>query len=112
MKRVITVVVFVGALFFALCAYWQLNDPDALWWVVAYAFAALAGFATMLNWLPWRLVALFATAALGLGLYYTWLVVSQNLHYFEDEAGREMMGALMIFVYMLILTRRARQNRR
>lgn len=111
MKRVYTVIVLVGALFFALCAYWQLNDPDALWWVAAYAIAALAGFTTILNRLPWRLAALFALAALGFGLYYTWLVVSQNLHYFEDETGREMMGALMIFVYMLILMGRARQNR-
>ena len=111
MKRVVTVIVLVGALFFALCAYWQLNDPDALWWVAVYAFAALAGFATILNRLPWRLAALFALAALGLCMYYVWLVVSQNLHFFEDEAGREMMGALMIFVYMIILKRRARQNR-
>ena len=101
----------VGALFFALCAYWQLNDPDALWWVAAYAAAALAGFAATLNLLPWQLAALSALAALGVGLYYIWLVVSQNLHYFEDETGREMMGSLMIFIYMLILTRRARLNR-
>ncbi|MCY4673147.1 MAG: hypothetical protein OXD43_05165 [Bacteroidetes bacterium] len=111
MKRIFTVIVLVGALFFALCAYWQLNDPDALWWVAAYAAAALAGFAAILNRLPWQLAALFALAALGFGLYYIWLVVSQNLHYFEDETGREMMGSLMIFIYMLILTRRARLNR-
>ncbi|MDE2828351.1 MAG: hypothetical protein OXL40_13795 [Bacteroidota bacterium] len=111
MNRVVTVIVLVGAVFFALCAYWQFNDPDALWWVAAYALAALAGFATILNRLPRRLAALLALAALGLCMYYIWLVVSQNLHFFEDEAGREMMGALLIFVYMIILNRRARQNR-
>ena len=29
------------ALLFALCAYWQLNDPDPYWWVAMYGVTAL-----------------------------------------------------------------------
>ena len=108
MKRVITL---TGALFFILCAYWQFNDPDAYQWILVYAVASLAGFAVLLKRLPWQIPAVLALVALGISVYYVQIVAVQNMHYFNDEVGREMMGTILVCLYMALLTVHARTQR-
>ena len=110
MRRILTVISLAGAIFFVLCAYWQFNDPDALRWIFVYATAALAGLAVIFKWLSWQVPVLLALIAMGFSLYYVWVVTSQSLHFFEDEAGREMMGSILVCLYMAILGIHARMN--
>ena len=112
MKRILTVISLAGALFFILCSYWQFNDPDALRWTFIYATAALTGLAVSLKWLSWPIPVLLTLIAMGFSLYYVWVVISQSLHFFEDEPGREMMGAILVCLYMAILTIHAWMNQK
>ncbi len=93
----------VGSLLFFLCAYWQLNDPDAFWWALVYAVTALIGLISLYRKIAWQVITLPAILITGLGLYYAWIVANQGLHYFEDESGREMMGSLLAGIYLVIL---------
>ncbi len=103
LKTFLTVLTSVGALFFALCAYWQLNDPDAFWWVLIYTSASLLGIAAIFARLSWKIPAILALGAMGFSLHYVWEVLRHDLHYFEDEAGREMLGSLMVCFYLFLL---------
>ncbi|MCY4171733.1 MAG: hypothetical protein OXE59_09365 [Bacteroidetes bacterium] len=111
MRLIIKGFTLVGALLFFLCAYWQLNDPDALWWVLIYGIAAVIGFVRLFRQIPWQVLTILAIAISGFGLYCLWIVVSQGLHYFSDEVGREMMGALMVGAYLAILAIHARVSK-
>ncbi len=102
-KITLTVLASAGTLFFLLCAYWQLNDPDALRWVFVYATASILGIVVIFGRLSWKIPAILALVALGFSLYHVWEVLKQDLHYFEDEAGREMLGSLMVCFYLFLL---------
>jgi len=103
MRYIIKGFTLVGSVLFFLFAYWQFNDPDAFWWVVIYAVAAAVGLVTLFRKIPWQAMMTAAVLIISLGLYYVWIVISQQLHYFEDEVGREMMGSLMVGAYLGIL---------
>lgn len=105
MKRTLTI---AGILFFGMCAYWQFNDPDAFWWVLIYAVTSLAGIAVLFKRLPWQIPAILTLATLGLSFYYVQAVIAQELHYFNDEVGREMMGTILVCLYMSLLAMHAR----
>ena len=91
---------FLGALLFVVFAYWQFNDPDAFRWVIVYGMTSILGFVSLVYRLQWYILASFSLVAFGFSLYYVWIVIGQGLHYFEDEAGREMMGSIMVAVYL------------
>ena len=94
--------------FFLLCAVWQHNDPDMMIWVGLYLLAALAGVLYHFRRLPAAAPAAFGAVALVTGLVFAWRVVAEH-QYFFDEEGREMMGSILIALYMgflLLLLRR------
>jgi len=95
---------FIGALLFLVFAYWQFNDPDAFRWVVVYGMTSVLGFISIFYRLSWTIITVLTMVAFGFSFYYVWIVVSQGLHYFEDEAGREMMGSIMVAIYLGYLT--------
>ena len=111
MKKLLTVLTLGGVFFFILCAYWQFNDPDALRWVFVYGATSLMGLAVIFNRIPWQVPAVLALVTSGFSLYYIWIVIRQGLHYFEDEVGREMMGFVMVSLYMVFLVIHARVSR-
>lgn len=103
MKKLILTALYLGpAAFFAVCAMWQFNDPDGMLWASMYAVAALGGVLTHLGRLPKGAAAGYGAIILLVGLYHAWAVISERQYYF-DEMGREMMGALLVALYMAIL---------
>ena len=103
MKKLLFAALYLGsAAFFAICALWQLNDPDAILWACMYAVAALGGVLVHLERLPRSAAAGYGVITFLIGLYHAWVVISERQHYF-DEMGREMMGALLVSLYMGVL---------
>ena len=111
MRIVLAFVNLGAAAFFLICAGWQLNDPDAMAWAALYSMAALGGVLVQLNRLPWMAAAWFGGASLVLGLVLAGQVIIENQYYF-DEVGREMMGSVLVALYMgvLVLQIRARER--
>lgn len=78
----------------------QYNDPDALIWVYAYAYAAgVTGLAIF-----GRYTLLAAPGVIGylIGFYY--LMPRHIGNYLEDEAARESGGALISAIWMIVLS--------
>lgn len=96
---------------FALFAIVQYNDPDPLLWMVLYAVTALACVLYHLKRLPPAAAAGWGALALLMGLYLAYRVISQG-QFFFDEEGREMMGALLIMLWMAVLYVRGRKQER
>ncbi|XP_038836531.1 transmembrane protein 220 isoform X2 [Salvelinus namaycush] len=68
------------SLFFALASYVQINDPDAVLWVVAYA-------------IPANLCLLIAIKP---------HVTERITNIFQQEEGREFSGLILILVWLLL----------
>ncbi len=98
----------VVAVFFALFALVQYNDPDPLLWMVVYSVAVLACVLYHLERLPPEAAAGYGVLVLLLGLYLTYRVISQG-QFFFDEEGREMMGSFLVAIWMAVLYRRGVQ---
>lgn len=109
--RILGLVNLSAAGFFLLCAVWQHNDPDMVIWWGLYLLAATAGVLYHLKRLPAAAPVVFGAVALVTGLVYAWRVVAEQ-QYFFDEEGREMMGCLLIALYMgfLVLLMRGRRQ--
>ena len=98
-----------AATFFALCAFWQYNDPDTLLWTSVYLLAALACVLFSLRRLAVLAAVGFGVLVFVLGLTLAWRVVAQH-QYFYDEEGREMMGSFVVSLYMAVLVLRLRRQ--
>ncbi len=107
--RLFTIVNLAVAAFFALFSIVQYNDPDPLLWMIVYALAALACVLHHLKRLPPEAAGGYGVLVLLLGLYLAFRVVSQR-QFFFDEDGREMMGALLIFIWMTVLWWRGKKQ--
>ena len=92
---------------FAIFALVQYNDPDPLLWMIIYAVAALACVLFHLKRLPPEAAAGFGVLVLLLGLYLAYRVISQGQFIFDEE-GREMMGSVVVALWMGILYRRGK----
>ncbi|XP_024257878.1 transmembrane protein 220-like isoform X2 [Oncorhynchus tshawytscha] len=68
------------SLFFALASYVQINDPDAVLWMVAYA-------------IPANLCLLIAIKP---------HVTERITNIFQQEEGREFSGLMLILVWLLL----------
>ena len=90
--------------FFSSWSYFQLNDPDALPWILIYGATAVCCLLYGLRRLPLPLAALLAAFALGWALVVAIRVLGQQ-PIFEEE-GREMMGLLIVAGWTGFLARR------
>ncbi|XP_073245025.1 transmembrane protein 220-like isoform X1 [Porites lutea] len=101
----------VMALFFALAAYVQTNDPDPVIWVLMYAIPcllcmALVADSSLQDHFLWKLTAAIHLGVCIVGVIYSLTVLlssetgSKNL--LKSEEGREIAG-LLIVVFWLIL---------
>ncbi|CAN9505980.1 unnamed protein product [Ophioblennius macclurei] len=106
---------FFMTLFFALASYVQINDPDAGFWMAAYAVPAALCVVTA--WRPsvtetllWRRVAdlhmmLVSAVASILG----WTLYREHVtHIFQQEEGREFSGLLVVLLWLLLSRRSGR----
>ena len=107
--RFFDVVNLVVAAFFALFALVQYNDPDPMLWMIVYALAALACVLHHLKRLPPEAAAGYGGLVLLLGFYLAYRVITQR-QFFFDEEGREMMGSLLVFIWMAVLYVRAKKQ--
>ncbi len=87
---------------FIAWAYWQHNDPDAILWTVLYLLAAVSCALFLAGRLPVWAVTVLGSCALLLGLVRAYAVIAEQ-QYFFDEEGREMMGSLLVALYMGVL---------
>ncbi|KAH7942129.1 hypothetical protein HPB49_020972 [Dermacentor silvarum] len=105
----------VMALFFAMASYVQLNDPDAMIWIVAYALPCFASVGEALGASWWsRQLRIFLTSAAAL-LSGSLLVVSVwfwlrdatciGFNPVVCEAGRESGGSAIALIWLLLLRR-------
>ncbi|KAM3597576.1 uncharacterized protein V6R79_006265 [Siganus canaliculatus] len=97
------------SIFFALATYVQINDPDAVLWMVGYGvpavLCAFVGFnPRVTETLPWRRVADLhvmissaIVAMLGLKLYKVRIT-----DIFQQEEGREFSGLMLTLVWLLL----------
>ncbi len=97
------------AAFFALFSLVQYNDPDPMLWMIVYALAALACVLHHLKRLPPEAAAGYGGMVLLLGFYLAYRVISQR-QFFFDEEGREMMGAFLVFIWMMVIYVRAKKQ--
>ena len=104
-SRLFGVLNLVVAALFAFFSIVQYNDPDPLLWMMIYAIAALACVLFHLDRLPPAAAAGYGLVVFLLGLYLLYRVVSLG-QFFFDEEGREMMGAFLITLWMVLLYRR------
>ena len=107
--RLFGVLNLVMAAFFALFAIVQYNDPDPMLWMIVYALAALACVLHHLKRLPPEAAAGYGGLVLLMGLYLAYRVISQR-QFFFDEEGREMMGAFLVTIWMVVLYLRAKKQ--
>ncbi|KAL1487000.1 hypothetical protein MTO96_046714 [Rhipicephalus appendiculatus] len=105
----------VMAVFFAMASYVQLNDPDALLWIVAYALPWFASIseALQLSWWSRELRTRFTSAAImlsgGLLVLSVWFwlqdVTCIGFNPVTCEHGRESGGSAISLVWLLLLRR-------
>ncbi|XP_029584117.1 transmembrane protein 220-like [Salmo trutta] len=97
------------SLFFALASYVQINDPDAVLWMVAYAIPAnlcllIAIKPHVTETLLWRRIAklhvLISTAVVSM---MGWTLYKERItNIFQQEEGREFSGLMLILVWLLL----------
>jgi len=107
---------FAMGLFFILCAYVNLNDPDPLAWVGIYLFASFLSFASFLHdsqyfAVPSLPIAIPVVISLGciLGIIKLVTVIprealNSSWSFFEVEEGREIGGITILLLEMLLIT--------
>lgn len=87
---------------FILSAVLQVNDPDPLIWIAVYLLAALYCF---LYW--WRRLRPYAAGFLSAGSLAwsaaTLPLVAWDSPLWNSEEGRELMGLVLIFLWMGVL---------
>uniref|UniRef100_A0A8C7PNI2 Transmembrane protein 220 n=1 Tax=Oncorhynchus mykiss TaxID=8022 RepID=A0A8C7PNI2_ONCMY len=104
------------SLFFALASYVQINDPDAVLWMVAYAIPAnlcllIAIKPHVTETLLWRRIAklhvLISTAVVSM---MGWTLYKKHItNIFQQEEGREFSGLMLILVWLLLCQHSGRQ---
>ncbi|RIA45427.1 transmembrane 220 family protein [Dichotomicrobium thermohalophilum] len=109
------------ALFLLLFAVAQYNDPDGLFWAVAYGVPALwaIGFAFAPSALRGTVpAALFTACAIiaFVGVYYFWPQANEWWRqdvWWNDEAAREGMGLMIVaasFLFLAVAIFRTRRH--
>nr|XP_033818334.1 transmembrane protein 220 isoform X1 [Geotrypetes seraphini] len=99
----------IMALFFALAAYVQVNDPDAGMWIVLYSVPSLLTLLVGLhpditgNFL-WKILSDLHVLACCLGATCLgWFLVSHKKgHVIQEEEGRELSGLVIIILWMIL----------
>ena len=102
LNRLKIVIILLVGLFFLLCAYLQINDPDSLIWIIAYLIPAAFSFSTLTNYRSKyiRYISpIYLIAAIYLYLYNSETTV---MHVF-DEITNESLGLVLCSIWIFIL---------
>ncbi len=103
MKRFMKVWSAGMALLFIVWAYYQHNDPDPFLWILVYAVAALASVLFLIQRLPLIFSAGYL-AICGTWALYLLTQLSGDLSIYSNEILREMVGLVVICIWMGVLT--------
>ncbi|KAA0706243.1 Transmembrane protein 220 [Triplophysa tibetana] len=97
------------SLFFALASYVQINDPDAVLWMIAYAVPAGLCFSIccqqqITETLLWRRIAdLHVLVASTFVFILGWNLYKEKItNIFQQEEGREFSGLLLTVFWLLV----------
>lgn len=102
MKKISSV---VWILLFAVFAFYQSNDPDAMIWMLIYAATALLSVLVLLNKIT-RPVLFIAMFAFLIGAFLLWpdsyegLQLEEGMYTKNIELARESLGLLICAVSM------------
>jgi hypothetical protein len=102
MKKISAV---VWILLFAVFAFYQSNDPDAMIWMLIYGAAALLSVLVFLNKIT-RPVLFIAMSAFLIGAFLLWpdsyegLQLEEGMYTKNIELARESLGLLICAVSM------------
>lgn len=102
MKKISTV---VWILLFAVFAFYQSNDPDAMIWMLIYGAAALLSVLVLLNKIT-RPVLYVAMFAFLIGAWLLWpdsyegLQLKEGMYTQDIELARESLGLVICAVSM------------
>ena len=88
----------LGTTLFIVSAVLQYNDPDALIWSLAYLVAAVICILAFINRIPPILPLVTSFIYLAFGIYLATEVIGQ--HPWFDELGREMLGMLIVGLWL------------
>ncbi|EDO47950.1 predicted protein, partial [Nematostella vectensis] len=101
------------AVFFALAAYVQINDPDPAIWITVYAIPCLLSSVVAIHfqvqgYFLWRALTVSHLCACICGALYLSTRVSVHVrngmvHPLEHEEGRELSGLLFVIMWMALL---------
>ncbi|XP_060620522.2 transmembrane protein 220 [Anolis sagrei] len=105
------------ALFFALAGAVQINDPDPEIWIVAYSVPAALTLVVGLNPpiadnVVWRTLSDLHTAAciVGSAILGWSLVANAQKNILHEEEGRELMGLMIVTVWMSLCRNSAKKS--
>ena len=111
----------VMMLLFLFGASVQFNDPDPVRWIAIYTLAGVACLLSLLRRLHWAFPALLALVAISWAATLSPHVLGRvpfgdmfgawEMKNVDVEESREMYGLLIIALYMVVLTIRARRTR-
>nr|XP_055051008.1 transmembrane protein 220 [Misgurnus anguillicaudatus] len=97
------------SLFFALASYVQINDPDAVLWMIAYAIPAGLCFLIccqqqITETLLWRRIAdLHVLVSTVFVFLLGWNLQKEKItNIFQQEEGREFSGLLLTVFWLLV----------
>ncbi len=102
-------VVAVMTVFFIYAAVVQFNDPDPVRWVLIYGVAAVFSGLYLTGRLPKGVPLVVGAAALLWALYLGVRLASRHLFFDEHEMagiveeGREMLGLLIVAVWICVM---------
>jgi len=99
---------------FAWFMYLQFNDENSVRWSIIYGVSALACFLYVINRLPWQVPALIGVVAiiwslskipdlLGKDLPMHEVFGTMRMITFAVQEAREMLGLMIVFIWMLTL---------
>ncbi|XP_062509870.1 transmembrane protein 220-like [Corticium candelabrum] len=107
----------VAALYFAIAAYVQMNDPDPILWIPLYAVPSLLCFSVVVTptctaSFMWSSLSLGHVIVCSTGALYIGSIgfLKGTLNPLKAEEGREFTGLLIVVLWLSLCTAKSKAN--
>ncbi|XP_031571868.1 transmembrane protein 220-like [Actinia tenebrosa] len=102
----------VMAVFMAIAAYVQINDPDPAIWITVYSIPCLLCLSIVIyfpiqDYFLWKAITMSHLAACVIGVLYLSTIVSKQIwegstNPLSHEEGRELCGLLLVIMWLTV----------